>query len=993
MNKNLSAWVGAKISEFRTKMAEVNKIMHSTATGTEIPIDAETKRFNIKYAEIKAKLATFKKATTVTIKAKWNGLNKRFDEIGDKMDDLARGIRTFGTVAQSSMTGFAMSISTAAVPAIASLAAGVGALGPMLGVTAGGALGLSTAFAAAGAGAIGFGAIASANLSDVFEKMDKMSQLQDKMATATDLKQRNKLLKQQMAILDSMDASERRAYVSTQELKAVWSGITDSLKAQTVNIYAKSLDALSSVLKLLKPTFAGATQAVESLVDSLNKGLKSTDAINFFKTLGQTVGPSLEMIGRAGMNVMLGLMNLFTAFVPLGQTMAYGFEGMSKSFLKWTQTVNQSKGFQNFVSYVMTNGPKLLKIVGNIGLGIVGMFSAFAPASADMMTSLVNLTNQFKTWGQTLGQNQQFQQFIAYVQANAPAVIALIGNVVQIIGALAVGFAPVGAAVLQFLVPFTQMIGSFLKAHPAVASFVAVMVTAIGVMVALTPQIIAFHTLFGGISGALGLAGGAFTKLSAIIMGSAAPANLTFTQSLKFMAQGIWNWITALARGIAQAAVWTASVIASAATASAKFIASMAQMVASAIASGAKIVAQWVVMAAQATANAVKVAGAWTLSTGAAMAKAVASTVASVAQIVAQWVVMATKSTVNATKVAAAWALSAGKAMASAVASMIATAAVFVARWVFMGAQALVQAARMAAAWFIALGPVGWVTGAIVGLVALVIANWSTVKSWTISVWNYMGNLIKTVTAAIVNYVRTNFSGVYNAISSYINMAKSVISSVLNLIKGTFSNTLNFLVALVHGDFSGMKNAISSQMSLIKSTISRIWNSVMGFFKSINLFSIGRNIIQGLINGIGSLASAVGNKIMSIAGNIKGKIQGALGIHSPSRFMTWVGQMTGKGLVNGIAGMQNKVASASQGMAQAAQIAPQQTDFSYSSQMSTSGLDSVQQEVTANMEQTELSKRPAEINLIVGSKKVAKAIIDDVNNLQGKQEVNHAIFR
>jgi hypothetical protein len=864
MNKNLTAFVGAKISEFKAKMAEVSAIMKKTATGAEVNVDADTKRFSAKYAEIKAKLATFKKATTVTIKAKWNNLNKRFDEIGDKMDDLAKGIRTFGTIAQSSMTGFAMSISTAGVPAIASLMAGIGALGPMVGVAAGGAAAMGASYALAGAGIASFSAIASANLGDMNEKMKKLSDLQSKMDMAKDLKTRNNLLQQQKAILDSMDKPEKRAYEASQKLKAVWQGITDPLKSQTVDIYTKALSALSTVLTMLKPTFQGATQAVETLVDSLNKGLKSTDAINFFKTLGQAVGPSLETLGKAGMNMLLGMMNLFTAFVPLGQKMSNGFLGMSQSFLKWTETVSKSTAFQNFISYVQTNGPKLLQIVGNLTLGIVGMFSAFGSTSADMMTSLVNMTNSFKTWGQTLGQNQQFQQFIAYVQANAPAVIALIGNVVQIIGALAVGFAPVGAAVLKFLVPFTQMVGSFLQAHPAVASFLAVMVTVLGLLIAIAPQVIALTTLFSGF-------GGTAIKVGSMIIGAFLPAGMTVGTAFKLMGSSALSTAQSIGAAMLSGIKSLGSMVASAAVATGQFIASMSRMAASAIAKGAQIVTQWIIMAAQATANAVRVAAAWTLSTGASMA--------------------------------------------SAVAKMIASAAVFVARWVFMGVQALVQAARMAAAWFIALGPIGWVAGAVIGIVALIIANWSKVSSAT----------------------------------------RSILGNVWNTIKS-------------------------------------IWGNIKSFLGGINLFSIGKNIIQGLMNGIGSLAGAVVNKIKSIASGIKGGIQKALGIHSPSRFMAWIGQMTGQGLVNGINGMLNKVSSASQSMAQAAQIAPQQTDFSYYSQVSTSGLDSVQQEVTASMEQTELSKHPAIINLQVGSRKIAQAIIDDVNRLQDKQVNSRAVY-
>jgi phage-related protein len=901
MNKKLTAFVGAKIAEFRAKMADVSAIMKKTATGAEVNVDADTKRFSAKYAEIKAKLATFKKATTVTIKAKWNNLNKRFDEIGDKMDDLAKGIRTFGTIAQSSMTGFAMSISTAGVPAIASLIAGIGALGPMVGVAAGGAAAMGASYALAGAGIASFTAVAKANLGDMFEKMKKMSDLQSKIDMTKDLKARNKLLQQQKAILDSMDKPERRAYEASQKLKQVWTGITDPLKSQTVNIYTKALSALSTVLTMLKPTFQGATQAVDNLVDSLNKALKTSDAINFFKTLGETVGPSLETMTKAGMNFMLGLMNLFTAFVPLGMKMQNGFLGMSQAFLKWTETASKSTAFQNFINYVMTNGPKLLQIIGNLSLGIIGMFSAFGSTSADMMTSLVNMTNSFKTWGQTLGQNEQFQQFIAYVKANAPAVIALIGNVVQIIGSLAVGFAPVGAAVLKFLVPFTQMVGSFLQAHPAVASFIAVIVTVLGLLIAIAPQVIALTTLFTGF-------GGTIVKVGGMIISAFLPAGVTAGTAFKTMGQAALSSAKNIGIAMINGIKSLGSMVASAAIATGQFIASMAKMAASAIAKGAQIVAQWLVMAAQATANAVRVAAAWTLSTGAAMA--------------------------------------------TAVAKMITSAAVFVARWVFMGAQALVQAARMAAAWFIALGPIGWVTATVIAIAALIIANWSKIKSWTISAFGAISSFL---------------SGIWSGIKSFVS-----------------------------GAVNGMRNGISNAWNSIKSATGSAFRAVVGFIKNplkaINLFSIGKNIIQGLINGIGSLASAVGSKIMSIAGNIKNKIQGALGIHSPSRFMAWIGQMTGQGLVNGISGMQRKVASASQGMAQAAQIAPQQTDFSYSSQVSAGGLDSVQQEVTASMEQTELSKKPANIYVQVGSKTLAKAIIDDVNRLQDKQVSSRAVY-
>jgi predicted PurR-regulated permease PerM len=251
MNKNLTAFVGAKISEFKAKMAEVSKIMHTTATGNRIDIDGNIRPVTTKIAEVKAELKSIRDKT-VEIHAK---VDKRWDKFGDDLDSLATRIRTFGTVGQSVISGFALSISSAGVPAIASLVAGIGSLGPILGVAAGGAAALGTSFAMAGAGIGAFSAVASANLGDMFEKMKKMSDLQSKIDMTKDLKERNKLLQQQKSILDSMDKPEQRAYEASQKLKQVWQGITDPLKSQTVSIYTKALSALSDVLIMLKPTF------------------------------------------------------------------------------------------------------------------------------------------------------------------------------------------------------------------------------------------------------------------------------------------------------------------------------------------------------------------------------------------------------------------------------------------------------------------------------------------------------------------------------------------------------------------------------------------------------------------------------------------------------------------------------------------------------------------------------------------------------------------
>lgn len=103
--------------------------------------------------------------------------------------------------------------------------------------------------------------------------------------------------------------------------------------------------------------------------------------------------------------------------------------------------------------------------------------------------------------------------------------------------------------------------------------------------------------------------------------------------------------------------------------------------------------------------------------------------------------------------------------IASAAAAVF-NAAIVVGGWVLMGAQSLIQAARMAAAWVIALGPIAWVIAAVVAVAALVIANWDTIKKWTVDAWNAIVGALKAAWDWIVTAVSTAFNAVIDFVTS-----------------------------------------------------------------------------------------------------------------------------------------------------------------------------------------------------------------------------------
>ena len=192
---------------------------------------------------------------------------------------------------------------------------------------------------------------------------------------------------------------------------------------------------------------------------------------------------------------------------------------------------------------------------------------------------------------------------------------------------------------------------------------------------------------------------------------------------------------------------------------------------------------------------------------------------------------------------------------------------------------------------------------------------WDAIKNITSSVWN----IIKTVISAAINVVKTVIRTAWNTIksitSSVWNSIKSIILSIWNGIKTTVSNVVNGVRSTISNVFNNIRTIVGDKMRDAKNKITQIWNQVLSFFKGIDLYGIGKDIIQGLINGIGSMASAVWEKARSIAKGITDKIKSVLKIHSPSRVMYELGKFVGQGLRNGIAGTAAQVTKTAQTLA------------------------------------------------------------------------------
>ncbi|MDI6678912.1 phage tail tape measure protein [Bacillus wiedmannii] len=194
-------------------------------------------------------------------------------------------------------------------------------------------------------------------------------------------------------------------------------------------------------------------------------------------------------------------------------------------------------------------------------------------------------------------------------------------------------------------------------------------------------------------------------------------------------------------------------------------------------------------------------------------------------------------------------------------------------------------------------------------------AAWEAVKGITSSVMSLIGSIIKGAMSLIGAVVTCGLNLVSSIFSSVLNAVWGVVKSIFNSISNVISSVMSAVGNIISAGWDAVSSATSSILDAVFNTVSNVWDNIISFLSGINLMDIGKNIMEGLLNGISSMASRIWDKITDIGNGIKDKFTSILSIHSPSRVFRDYGIYTGKGYVNGIDGMKSAIIKTSENMA------------------------------------------------------------------------------
>ncbi|MEO4503081.1 hypothetical protein ABH446_03225 [Staphylococcus aureus] len=854
-----------------------------------------------------------KKTTKVDVDT--NGLKKAYayiikanDNFQRQMGNLANMFRVFGTVGSNMVGGLLTSSFSILIPVIASVVPVVFALLNAIKVLTGGVLALGGAVAIAGAGFVAFGAMAISAI-----KMLNDGTLQASSAT-------NEYKK----ALDGV--------------RSAWTDIIKQNQSAIFTTLANGLNTVKTAMQSLQPFFSGISRGMEEASQSVLKWAQNSGVASRFFNMMNTTGVSVfnKLLSAAG-GFGDGLVNVFTQLAPLFQWSADWLDRLGQSFSNWANSAAGENSITRFIEYTKTNLPIIGNIFKNVFVGINNLMNAFSGSSTGIFQSLEQMTAKFREWSEQVGQSQGFKDFVSYIQTNGPLIMQLIGNIARGLVAFATAMAPIASAVLRVAVAITGWIANLFEAHPATAQLVGVIITLVGAFRFLIAPILAVMDFLGPLAARLvalvtkfGWAKTGTLVLSKAMTSLKGPIKLvTAIFQLLFGKIGlIRNAITGLVTvfGILGGPITIVIGVIAALIAIFVLLWNKNEGFRNFIINAWNAIKTFMVTVWNVLKTVASVV--WN-----AILKAITTAVTNVynfIMIVWNQIVAYLQGLWNGIIAIATTVWNLLVTIITTVFTTIMTIVmtIWTAIWTFLSTIWNTIITIATTIWNLL---VTVITTVFTTIMTIAMTIWNTIWTFLQTLWNTIVTVATKVWNAITTAISTALQAAWSFISNIWNTIWSFLSSILTTIWNKVVSIFTQVVSTISDKMSQAWNFIVTKgmqwVSTITSTLINFVNRVVqGFVNVVNkvsqgmtnavnkvksfvddFVSAGADMIRGLMRGIGNMARDLAEKAASVAKGALNAAKRALGIHSPSREFMDVGMYSMLGFVKGIDNHSSKV--------------------------------------------------------------------------------------
>lgn len=171
---------------------------------------------------------------------------------------------------------------------------------------------------------------------------------------------------------------------------------------------------------------------------------------------------------------------------------------------------------------------------------------------------------------------------------------------------------------------------------------------------------------------------------------------------------------------------------------------------------------------------------------------------------------------------------------------------------------------------------------------------------------NTIISMLPTILSAGARLLLRLVNGIINNLPQIAQAAATAIVRFVASIGQNLPQILQSGITIIAKLAAGLIRAIPNLVGQIPAIISAIVNT----FTSQNWGSIGINIISGIASGLRSAAHMLWDAVKGVLGGFKENVLAFFGIHSPSRWGAYVGEMIDTGIANGLIGKTTLVSNA-----------------------------------------------------------------------------------
>lgn len=173
---------------------------------------------------------------------------------------------------------------------------------------------------------------------------------------------------------------------------------------------------------------------------------------------------------------------------------------------------------------------------------------------------------------------------------------------------------------------------------------------------------------------------------------------------------------------------------------------------------------------------------------------------------------------------------------------------------------------------------------------------------------NTIISMFPTVLSAGASLLLKLVNGIINNLPQIAQAAATAIVRFVASIGQNLPQILQSGITIIAKLAAGLIRAIPNLVGQIPAIISAIVNA----FTSQNWGSIGINIISGIASGLRSAAHMLWDAVKGVLGGFKENVLAFFGIHSPSRWVMFVGEMIDTGIANGLTGNTSLISNAAE---------------------------------------------------------------------------------